>query len=548
VSKEFPPFVSGGGIGTLYYHLASELLLMGHHVTVVVPGDIAETYRQGRLIIRYQPLHHICEDTVGAPAFIRNINWGISALHAVAEIHNEQSIDVVDSALWDSESLAIALIERTKRPPLVLRLVTPFRVASRLNDWAISKHEMEFFEASERAVIANADGVVPISQSISGTIQSEYEVVQDARWVICHCGIAYWPSFDVWTGYTELKVVNGKPLSFAISAKIILFLGRLERRKGVDLLLAAANEILSCDRHAHLVLAGKDTEGWSNSIQGFEKDISERVHFVGEVEDGTREKLLNAAYCVVFPSRYESFGLVPLEAFVHGTPVVATNAGAIPEVVEEGKSGLLFHPEDSAALAKCVTRLLLDQKLRERLSSGARQRIRHFSSRRSAIRAISLYESLVSRGLSRGGRQFSVLKNTVYGGNAGYSVSYHGSHRRMLTKCGRRQGRSMESTGSEGFLLYGPYVELQPGTYKAQLFGTVGSAGTPSAFADVLVGAGHLPTRPQRLTQAKIDGHLLSVGFRIQATSQVEVRVWVPADAEVSIRKVVIFSVESCSL
>lgn len=548
VTKEFPPFLSGGGIGTLYYHLASELLLMGHYVTIIVPGDFKSIYRQGRFSIRYEPLHPVCANSMDAPGFINNANWSISAFHAVAELHADQMVDIVDSALWDSEALALSLIPSKKRPPLVLRLVTPFSVAARINGWALPERENTFFKAAEKSLIKNADAVVPISESIANTIEAEHKIQRDNRWVKSYCGIAYWPSFDVWNDYTELKLINNQPLAVPKGAKLILFLGRLESRKGVDLLLAAANEFLSSDHQAHLVLAGKDVEGWSQPTRtSFTSGITERVHFVGEVDDSTREKLLNAAYCVVFPSRYESFGLVPLEAFVHGTPVIATNAGAIPEVVVHEECGLLFEAENSSALAKCVTRLLTEPQLHDRLSAGARKQIRHFSSRKSAINSVKLYASLLLKEKPSSALKKHSIKGKLNSGRSSYSSSYVGSHPRLLTQCGQRDGKQMKSTGIEGFLFYGPYVDLPAGLYKANLYGLVKHAGTPNSFFEVLInsGAGKLTTH--LLKASKDDTQILSVDFSLSTPAQVEVRVWVSADAEILIRKLVILSEQDFS-
>ena len=135
-------------------------------------------------------------------------------------------------------------------------------------------------------------------------------------------------------------------------------------------------------------------------------EIRARVHFMGEVTDSTREKLFARAYCLVFPSRYESFGLVPLEAFVHGVPVVASRSGAIPEVVEEGVSGLLFEAESAVSLAQCVLSLLGDPEMRQHLADGARRRVRQLSSRNSAIATVELYAELISSSKDSGGFNF----------------------------------------------------------------------------------------------------------------------------------------------
>jgi glycosyltransferase involved in cell wall biosynthesis len=396
VSKEFTTYSAGGGIGTLYYHLASELLLMGHQVTLITPGEKVHVYRCGRFSVRYAPIQPNATDTLGSTGFVNNMNWGMTALRAVAELHAEHRIDIIESALWDTEALPIALLPKGKRPPLVVRLVTPFPVAARLNGWQVPQREADLFLAGETALIQNADLVVPISESIAKTIQQEHAIERDARWNLSHCGIAYWPFFDASAGYTSLEDRAGNPLKVSADMKFVLFVGRLEGRKGVGTLLEAAKRFLAADPEAHLVMAGRDIENWTERAKDiFENSLAERVHFLGSVEDQVREKLLNAAHCVVFPSQYESFGLVPLEAFVHGTPVIASRAGAIPEVVADDLSGLLFESGNVEELANCVSRVLTDKALHSRLSEGAREQIRVFSSRNSAIRAVSAYVALI---------------------------------------------------------------------------------------------------------------------------------------------------------
>lgn len=396
ISKEFPPFAANGGIGTLYYHLASELLLMGHYVTLVTPGDASAEYRCGRFTVNYVQRSAVCEGIPDSSGFVNNLNWSVSALKALEAIHLVHRIDIVDSALWDTEALAFSLLPSTQRPPLVVRLVTPFGVAKRLNGWKTPEMEESLYVEAERALISNANAIVPISESIASTIEAEHNIARSTSWVTIPCGIAYWPFFDSQLNYSELGPINGRTIEALQEAKIILFVGRLEQRKGIDVLLQSAAEFLLADKVAHLVLAGRDIEGWEHKSEAIlHKSVSGRVHFLGEVNDATRDKLMKSAYCLVFPSRYESFGLVPLESFVHGTPVVAAKTGAIPEVIGDGTSGLLFEPDNPSDLAQRVITLLKEPALRERLAEGAHFRVRELSSRRSAIRTVELYQHLI---------------------------------------------------------------------------------------------------------------------------------------------------------
>jgi glycosyltransferase involved in cell wall biosynthesis len=355
ISKEFPPFAPGGGIGTLYYHLASELLLMGSRISVIVPGENGRVFRQGNMSVHFTPISEVAISDAD-PGFARNISWSVSALTKVAEIHAEAPIDIVDSALWDAEALSLALLPAQHRPPVVIRLVTPYIVAAKINEWSPPEETAALFVGAERALMQRADAIVPISESIASSIEHAYRVKRTIRWQTIPCGIAYWPFFDVNQGYADSPQLEGITQSILESRRLVVFVGRLERRKGIDLILEASRTFLFTDLTAHLIIAGRDVEGWTQRLPSIVPEaLRERIHILGEVTDATRDKLFSRAYCVLFPSRYESFGLVPLEAFVHGVPVVASDSGAIPEVVEDGISGLLFSTEDASALAGAVS-------------------------------------------------------------------------------------------------------------------------------------------------------------------------------------------------
>lgn len=394
VSKEFPPFSTSGGIGTLYYHLASELLLLGHRVTVVTTGNENNIYRQGRFavesIVPGQVPFGDLDDGIS-----NNLSWQARVLHRVAELHERDAIDIIDSALWDAEALQLALINPARRPPLALRLVTPFVVAAQTNEWSVPDRQRDQFVACETALIDASQAVIPISASIASTIGEEYGKRPDERWSIGHCGIAYWPFFDFRSGYDEFQELDAVSSKIKEAKKAILFVGRLERRKGLDLLIEAANTFLGSDQDSVLIVAGRDVEGWEERSKIIlEPAVQDRVLFLGEVTDVMREKLLSKAYCVVFPSRYESFGIVPLEAFVHGVPVVASRSGAIPEVVDDGECGLLFEAGNAQSLGDAVARVISDEELRTRLAEGAERQIRKLSSKESAYRTIRLYRRL----------------------------------------------------------------------------------------------------------------------------------------------------------
>ncbi len=147
------------------------------------------------------------------------------------------------------------------------------------------------------------------------------------------------------------NLTNGKP--------ILLFVGRVDdRRKGLDILLQAF-KIVTSETDAILVVAGSGNQKpYKDLSSGL--SIANRVEFTGFVDDVTLRKLYSICDVYVCPSRLEGFGLTILDAMAAGKPVVATNAGGIPEVVEPGQNGFLVQSNDENELALAITHLLGD--------------------------------------------------------------------------------------------------------------------------------------------------------------------------------------------
>ncbi|MCA1691774.1 MAG: glycosyltransferase, partial [Actinobacteria bacterium] len=150
----------------------------------------------------------------------------------------------------------------------------------------------------------------------------------------------------------------------------VLFVGRLERRKGVDVLLSAAPDLLARHPDVELVLVGRDTphtelgetyREWFRREHAGDGAVLDRVRFLGEVDDNERDRWYASADVFCAPSRYESFGLVLLEAMAHGVPVVSCDAGGVADIVDG--NGLLAKPGDTASLLACLDTLLSDPQM-----------------------------------------------------------------------------------------------------------------------------------------------------------------------------------------
>ena len=189
-------------------------------------------------------------------------------------------------------------------------------------------------------------------------------------------------------------VTGGDPAAgrdVAGADRYVLALGTIEPRKNLPVLVDAFDAVAAADPDVHLVVAGGD--GWG--AEAFTEACSRahhrgRVHRLGYVDDATRADLLAGASVLAYPSRYEGFGFPPLEAMVAGTPVVATTAGAVPEVV--GDAALLVDPDDRDGLAAALIRVLGDDATRADLSARGRARVARFTWERAASELRELYE------------------------------------------------------------------------------------------------------------------------------------------------------------
>jgi glycosyltransferase involved in cell wall biosynthesis len=157
----------------------------------------------------------------------------------------------------------------------------------------------------------------------------------------------------------------------------ILYVGRFETRKGIDILAEAIPAVLAAEPEARFVLVGDpnvDEDGRGPTYRGqVEKLVARypgRVEMTGVLSRDALVEQYARADIFVAPSRYESFGLIFLEAMMHGAACVGTEAGGIPEVVENGVTGLLVPPADSSALADALSRLAGDAALRRRLGEA----------------------------------------------------------------------------------------------------------------------------------------------------------------------------------
>jgi len=197
----------------------------------------------------------------------------------------------------------------------------------------------------------------------------------------------------IYSGLTASPAQASAGQAFPGSRRYVLALGTIEPRKNLPALVAAFDAVAATDPDLELVIVGPD--GWG--VDALTHAVAEahhrdRIRRLGWVDEATRADLLAGATAFAYPSRYEGFGFPPLEAMAAGVPVVATRAGAVPEVV--GEAAELVEPDDVDALAGALGRVLTDDARRAELVTRGTERIRRYSWTTTASELVALYEHL----------------------------------------------------------------------------------------------------------------------------------------------------------
>ncbi|MHB8918774.1 MAG: glycosyltransferase [Desulfocucumaceae bacterium] len=252
----------------------------------------------------------------------------------------------------------------------------------------------------ERELLQRANRVIATTPLEKDVLAGFYSVLPENLSVV-PCGVN--------TGL--FRPLNSKPGPGRSAApkKTVLFVGRFEKNKGIEILLKSFAILkdehpatASCSR---LLIAGGDPLDVSPEALSCEKKkylefiresgISDLVAFAGPLKHEVLPAYYSEACVTVMPSHYESFGLVALEAMACGCPVIASRTGGLQHNVLHGKTGLLVNPQNPVELASAINRLLTNEKTRKKMSMEAALHGKQFSWRKIALNMVNVYKEVI---------------------------------------------------------------------------------------------------------------------------------------------------------
>ncbi|HZK10871.1 MAG TPA: glycosyltransferase, partial [Atribacterota bacterium] len=179
---------------------------------------------------------------------------------------------------------------------------------------------------------------------------------------------------------------------------IVLYLGRIDKDKSIEVLMKTIPKVIK-ETNAHFVIAGIGDELPNIKKMAEEMSMEQVIHFLGRVDHQSSdlEEIYQISTVFAIPSAIETQSIVTLEAMAAGLPVVAANAGALPELVKNGENGYLFKPGDSDLMAKDIITILNDEKLREKMKKRSLEIISDHRISQSFEKVQKVYEKVIKK-------------------------------------------------------------------------------------------------------------------------------------------------------
>lgn len=393
---DYPP-LRNGGLGVACQGLTEELLQAGVDVVFVLPreqptvgahrfvfANVSETPSRTYVIdsplVPYGSGQSFVEVVLPGGKRVRLPRRIMEEVHAYAAsaalIARKESFDLIHAHDWTSYLAGLAA-KHASGKPLVLHVhATSF-------DQAGGLHVDPDVYGIEQKAFQEADSIIAISHYTREIISNRFDV-NPSKIEVVHNGIKPDEPRMLEPALKELKA-QGK--------KIVFYNGRITIQKGVDYFVRAARRVIDVDHNVVFVISGwGDMEHEIMHLVGA-LGLSKHVIFAGALWDEERDRMYQSADLLVMPSVSEPFGLVPLEAIQHGTPVLISKQSGVAEVLTHA---LKVDFWDIDEMANKIIAALKYPKLNAQLVAEGKREVARLTWRRAAEKVVALYTKLIA--------------------------------------------------------------------------------------------------------------------------------------------------------
>jgi glycosyltransferase involved in cell wall biosynthesis len=374
-----PNFI--GGRETHVYYLAKGLSQRGYRVTVLTGDNVQTT----------QVESNDCFKTIRLPIYSlpmgSNLEYRISpSMIPVLRRNRPDIIHVHDHLHFSLVAGALSKLNRKQKLILTVHSVPNFfgRFIENVSRFP--------FRIASQMLLERTDAIITVSNYALNELKNMLSVNRRLKLFLIYS------SFD--QAETDYLLLHSKSIQerlLLIDKDTIFSCGRLEKRKGFDVLLLAFEKVAKQLPRLVLIIAGPDAGEKRNLIAMTESlGLQDRVHICGALSDGELISSIAASSAFVLPSRQDNYPVILLKAMYLGKPVIATSVGAIPEMLNAGREGLIVRPDEHLELASAIETMISNRVMAREMAAQASLRAREkFGYSKMISQTSAVYESIM---------------------------------------------------------------------------------------------------------------------------------------------------------
>ncbi len=360
---EYPPRIVGG-IARVVHDLSKRLIKDGHEVTVVTYRDNASVpeYENDKGVNVYRVDNYMIHPN-NFIDWIMQLNFNMMA-KATEIINKEGGFDVIHAHDW-----LVTYAAKSLKNAYDIPIVATIHATEAGRNSGIHDDTQRYINDTEWLLTYEATEVIVNSNYMKNELQRLFGLPFDKINVI--------PNGINLNNFVGIERDYDFRRQYAMdNEKIILYVGRLVYEKGIQHLIAAMPKILSNYNDAKLIIVGKGGMLDELKAETSNLGLDNKVYFTGYMDSKKIQKMYKCADVAVFPSTYEPFGIVALEAMLAGVPTVVSDIGGLDEIVLHGVDGMKSYAGNANSIADSVTTLLYDHQLATNVSKKAKQKVK----------------------------------------------------------------------------------------------------------------------------------------------------------------------------